>query len=608
MSKARIQKIVLVIALLGLTGWVAYSLVSRTNEELLWGWRPFFLLLSGWLAFLIVVSRSRDGIRGYSKPLLLSCLSGVLLSLGFPPSPLTPLMFIGFVPLLMAEEQIRTARGTARWTVFKYAYNAFFIWNICTTWWVLNTSFLPGIVANVLNTLFMAMVFTAYHQIRAILGDRLKLVTFASLWIAFEYLHITWDISWPWLNLGHAFAQYPAWVQWYDHTGIFGGSLWILVTNFVIWQGYKYFLNHKRWNRSHVAGALALILIPVAVGVVRYYTYPLKPGDVEVVVVQPNFEPHYEKFNYPQSVQLDRFMALSRQMLTRQTDYLVFPETSFGYLRLNTLEDEVVIDSLRRLIAPYPDVRLVVGLASYREHAGITDLPTIRPLIRGPDTTWIDVQNSAIQIARGEHIFPYFKSKLVPGAEFYPFRNVLPFLEPLFKMLQGSVAGMTRQEERANFDSPVASVAPVICYESVYGEYVGEYIRRGANIIFIITNDGWWDNTPGHIQHLRFGALRAIEHRRPIARSANSGISCFVNKRGDILQPTEYNEDAVIRANVDPGEALTFYTIWGDVVARIAVFLVLCVVVLTIARALIQRTGRAKGAEAVDGNGITSSR
>lgn len=98
--------------------------------------------------------------------------------------------------------------------------------------------------------------------------------------------------------------------------------------------------------------------------------------------------------------------------------------------------------------------------------------------------------------------------------------------------LGGSVQGLGRQRERSVFESGSTKIAPVICYESIYGNYIGDYIRNGAEAIFIMTNDGWWDDTPGYHQHLAYGILRAIEFRKPIARSANTGISCFVDAKG----------------------------------------------------------------------------
>jgi apolipoprotein N-acyltransferase len=305
--------------------------------------------------------------------------------------------------------------------------------------------------------------------------------------------------------------------------------------------------------------------------------------NVDVVVVQPNFEPHYEKFVLTQKEQLARFLTLSRSMITDSTDYLVYPETSLGFIDLNDVRNDFRIRELIAITEDYPNVHIVTGLESFRIHQERSDLKTIREVrARGGDTMLIDIQNSAVQIQKDGPIDVYFKSKLVPGAEFLPFRDYLPFLKPLVDMLQGSIAGLTGQEERGVFRSDAGNVAPVICYESVYGQYVGGYVRNGADMIFIVTNDGWWDKTPGHIQHLQIGALRAIEHRRPIARSANTGISCFVNIRGDVLQPTKYRETIAIKGRISRGEAMTFYTKWGDMIARIALFMMALIVIRVI--------------------------
>jgi apolipoprotein N-acyltransferase len=585
-------KIIGLLASLAAAGWVANDMIHRTSEQLLWGWRPFFLLILLWIAILLFADGNKENAQ-HRRWLILSSLSGLILSVGFPPSPMTPLMFIGFLPLLIMEQEIYDASGAIRkWRVFRYAFNGFLIWNMCTTWWVLNTSFMPGIVANVLNAIFMATVIMLYHHARHVLGKRLHWLILVSFWIGFEYLHIQWEISWPWLNLGHSFAQYPSWVQWYEYTGIFGGSMWILVTNYWIWTLYQKWSSTGRWSRKGMIAAMALILIPIAIGVLRYYTYPLSEGDTEIVVIQPNYEPHYAKFTTSQREQLVRFIALSDSAVTRTTEYLVFPETSFGYVNLSDLESDFRIEALRSLVDRHPGLKLVTGLASFRVHDRYVDLPAIRAQIQGDDTTYIDIQNSAIQIVTGEEIELYFKSKLVPGAEIFPYRDLLPFIAPLIKMLDGTTAGHTMQDEREVFSSTTANVAPIICYESIYGSYVGQYVRKGAGILFIVTNDGWWDDTPGHVQHLLIGALRAIEHRRPIARSANSGVSCFINERGDILQPTKYGEMTAIKGKLNASsDTITFYTRWGDVIARLSAFIAVMFLVLAIVNTVQIRLG-----------------
>jgi apolipoprotein N-acyltransferase len=91
-------------------------------------------------------------------------------------------------------------------------------------------------------------------------------------------------------------------------------------------------------------------------------------------------------------------------------------------------------------------------------------------------------------------------------------------------------------------------------------------------MIFIITNDGWWGNTPGYKQHLLYGRLRAIETRKWIARSANTGISCFINERGDFSQCTKWWTPAVISEKIGSNKEKTFYVMYGDIIGRFSLY------------------------------------
>jgi len=163
---------------------------------------------------------------------------------------------------------------------------------------------------------------------------------------------------------------------------------------------------------------------------------------------------------------------------------------------------------------------------------------------------------------------------LVPGVEKMPFPALLKPLEKYAIDLGGMPGSLGVQQERSVFvsHSDHRKVAPAICYESIYGEYCGEYINKGAGLIFIITNDGWWRDTPGYRQHCSYARLRAIETRRSIARSANTGTSCFINQRGDIDQPTAFWVPAVISATINYNEEITFYAKYGDYIARVSCF------------------------------------
>jgi len=412
---------------------------------------------------------------------------------------------------------------------------------------------------------------------------------------------LNWEISWPWLTLGNGFAQYPSWVQWYEYTGAFGGSLWILVANYLI---FKWLVGIQQLNPSgtriplflkgHKSEFLKiglLILLPIIVSLVMYATYEERGASAEVVVVQPNFEPHYDKFSVPDREQLQRFIQLSENALTQQTDYLIFPETSFGMIENNRLGKESITRRLKELVEDYPKLNLVTGLITNRRYEeGEVHSPAVREYIdkRRGDTIYWELYNSAVQISANRDDIPiYYKSKQVPGAEMMPYPKLFFFLKPLADKLGGSLAGHGKQATRTAFKSEAGGVGPIICYESVYGEYTTGYVRHGANALFIITNDGWWDNTAGHKQHLKFAALRAIETRRDIARSANTGISCFINQRGDIRQTTQYEEAIAIRGTIKMNDRITFYVRWGDIIGRIGVFVALLLLLNTFVKSFL---------------------
>jgi apolipoprotein N-acyltransferase len=559
----RIVAIVFLLAIGSYSAWQMFNLP-------LWGWWPLFMILGFWTAGMLIFF-PKDQVK--KRWLLLSTLSGICLGLGFPPSHLTWLVLIAWIPLLQMENEIfQVEQKIKPGKVWLYAYNAFVIWNVISTFWVMNTALVAGIVANFLNAALMATVMMLIHVVRRQFHPRWAAIVFISFWLSFEYVHHFWDISWPWLAHGNALSQYPWAIQWYEYVGAFGGSLWVLVLNYL---GYKIYTRWPERTRSLILSYIGLLTLPVLFSLWIWNT--IEEGDgapVGITIVQPNFEPHYEKFDIPQRDQTLRFLKLSFDHIDSTTRYLVFPETSFEGVRLNAFRENTPIRLFQDVVDSFPQLRLVTGISSYRvlEKDQLEGILYRTHVNNQGDTTLWDIQNSAIQLTSREDEYQiYFKSKLVPGPEMFPFKEFLFFLEPIVDKLGGSYEGHTKQAERGVFTGGDISVAPIICYESIYGDFTGGYVRKGATALFIVTNDGWWDLTPGHIQHLKLGTLRAIEHRRPIARSANTGISCFIDIRGRIIQPTKYGEATAIQGEIIPETRITFYTKYGDLVAKFCV-------------------------------------
>lgn len=582
--------------------YLAYDMHHLYNSDQLWGHRVLWFWVALWTALLCTIGQLRKGNATANKRLLASTISGLLLAGGFMPMPTFFLMFIAFVPLLWIEQQlVKEQVNRIGWKLFGHAFNTFFIWNIISTWWIQNSSFAAGIFGNALNAVFMTIPILFYHITRQQMTQRAANFGFISYWLTFEIGHLTWDLSWPWLTLGNSFAHLPILVQWYEYTGVFGGSLWILLIN--IWIANEIISKDiplQKWRTGAMLKALLLkpilsLIIPIALSVVLYTLHKVETDKTaEVVSLQPNYEPHYQKFTTSEHVQFANFMKLSKEAVTASTDYLVFPETSFRGIRADRLEEARVVTSLQQFVKGYPQLNLVVGLSTHINYdEGDLYPPNVYSVCNENRSycRYIDSHNAAIQLNNETEKIPYYKkSKLVPGAESMPLIGGIDFFKNMILDLGGAPGlSLGTQKERAVFNSKAGNAAPLICYESIYGDYVTGYTKKGANLFFVITNDGWWDNTWGHRQHMYLSSLRAIENRRYVVRSANTGVSCFIDSKGTIYNETKYDEAIALKDEVYLHEERTFYSLYGDLIGRVSVLVTLWILVSMISNGLRQR-------------------
>jgi apolipoprotein N-acyltransferase len=524
-------------------------------------------------------------MRRTPHPLFFSALSALLLSLSWYFN-LSILAFFGFIPLLRLERLVSEGTNKRKNTLlFLYVYPAFLAWNVAVTWWVAYASAGGAVMAFVFNALFMAMVFVIFSAAKNAVNRPWATWLLLPLWIAWEHAHTLWDISWTWLTLGNVFAYTPSWIQWYEFTGTSGGSLWILALNIMVFRvisNADSIRQPKKYVLPFIVLALPIVLSQLLVMGVRIAA-GRETEEQRVLIVQPNIDPYNEKFAMDYQSQFFKMLGLIKGKVTAETDYLVLPETfitglSWYGMEENTLDRAEEIQWFRdSLISRFPDLKIVAGGNTYRYYE---DGESVSATARKDKQTglFFDVYNTAIYIDK-DITSVYHKSKLVPGVERMPFPALMKPLERFAIDLGGTVGSLGTQEERAVFrgTAPANGAAPVICYESVYADYVSEYIRKGAGLIFIVTNDGWWEDTPGYVQHLHIGRLRAIENRRQIGRSANTGISCFIDETGSFHQLTPWWEEAVIEQDMHVNRTMTFFSRFGDLISRAAVLLALSI-------------------------------
>ncbi|WP_207496233.1 apolipoprotein N-acyltransferase [Aridibaculum aurantiacum] len=496
--------------------------------------------------------------------LLYSLLTGLLLVFAWPDSYFTALIFIAWIPLLLLADKEKNV-----YRFFLFCLLSMFIWNAGTTWWIWNSTPEGAIGAIIANSFLMCLPLWGAYLFNKKYGNVIGVTSFIVFWLSFEYIHLNWQLSWPWLTLGNVFATQPSWIQWYEITGVSGGSLWVLLVNILLFSCYK------KINRKKLIAAVGVLVLPFVA------SFALTPNAAEleaaantnVVIVQPNIDPYSEKFDMASTEgQIKKLIDLSEQAMDENTRLVLWPETALPVgVWQNEVQQNHYYQPVFEFVNRHPQVMLQTGIEAYKSYG--TNKETITARKNESTGTYYDAFNSSVMIAANQPLIFYNKSKLVPGVETLP--TFLMWLADVFEQFGGTTGGYGTDREANVFKAPVSPyvTAPIICYESIYGEYVTNYIHKGSNLLTIMTNDGWWANTPGHRQHLQYARLRAIETRKWVARSANTGISAVIDHSGTIRDSRPWDTPAAIKFAIPPMQGETFFVRNGALIFGLALLL-----------------------------------
>ena len=270
-----------------------------------------------------------------SRLLGYSLISGLLLASSWPVNGITPLIFVSLIPLLFVEDIIsndKLAKKNLR--LFFYSYVAFLTWNIATTWWIVYTTLAGAIFANVVNSSFYSIIFLFYSRVKRKIDFKAGTLFLITFWISFEKFHLNWDLSWPWLNLGNVFSERINWIQWYEYTGVFGGSLWVLCSNFLLFHHFRNYSNFKDSRRFYIRiiPRVFLILSPILISLI------VKPNinlgeKFKVLITQPKIDPWDAKLSSSAN-NLDYFKIFKdltyKELDSIKYDFVITPETYFS--------------------------------------------------------------------------------------------------------------------------------------------------------------------------------------------------------------------------------------------------------------------------------------
>lgn len=454
--------------------------------------------------------------------------------------------------------------------LFWRLYFIFALWNAGTTYWISNAHPI-GVVATVgINGALMAGALWfgaragAMQQRFPFFQRRtwLRHVPVMAAWMAFEQLHENWGLSFPWLNLGNTFHSQTEMVQFYEWTGAVGGTLWVLLYAAVDFESRQ----KGKW-----LGPVLTFVLPLSISLGLYF-YPggtREVGEISVAVVQPNIDAYVEKWEMPEKKQIHKVESLLESELKEDgvVDLIVLPETFLPKARETGKFGSKSADvELTEVLRKFGKTALF-GATTY----SIEHTPTLynRPI---GDQYYTPYNVALFLNSRTAFPTEYRKGKLVVGGETMPFVRLLkPLLGDWAVELGGTSGTLGISDERTVFEDQALGLrlAPIICWENEFSDYSTAYARQGANLLAVITNDGWWGNTDGHVQHMKFSALRAIEQRKYLVRSANTGISTIIDDRGRVGNTLGWEQDGVLVDTVPLLAGETLYVKTGNVLGPV---------------------------------------
>ncbi len=505
-----------------------------------------------------------------STRILLSGLSGVLLTLSFPPMPFYFLAFFSFLPILFLLDKTKKF-------YFWNTYLTFFIYHVATLWWISSFQektdpFLmaSGFVLDIFHPFYFMVPIIAWLVIRIRLPRRIALYTFPFIWTAWEWVRSLSELSFPWLSVGYSQVYNTQWVQSADLFGVYGVSFLIVLFNVTVYDIITSFEKSKfemKRSKLQIGILLIVILVPIIysnIQITRFNHENLMESNqtINIGLIQPNIDP-WDKWTEGPKDQTLTLIDYSNELLAKDStiDLILWPETSVLYMNssfnidhnFSFLQNWVDSNSIS-LLTGFVDIKI------YDEE----NRPSISKQMhfRGEDVAY-DNFNSALLLDSSKYDI-YHKSKLTPFGERVPHVEIFTFLTKFIDWGVGiSFWGKGTEQHNLVKDGSVV-IAPIICIESIYPSFVREFSYKGANLFTVITNDAWYDHTPGPEQHALISAFRAIENKKYLARAANSGVTCFISPTGQILSRTEQYKQANLSQTIPIVDYTSIYTVYGD--------------------------------------------
>ncbi len=500
------------------------------------------------------------------KEWLLLVLSGLILGISFPPIPfpITLLIFTGLVPYLYVLNKRKSLASISRAT-FIFG----FIFSLVTVYWVGSWQseadpflMIAGVALLFALPCVLMIPSTLLYLTRKIFPKMNAIWLFPLYWVTAEYLLTLTDLKFPWVTLGNGLTKFISFIQAAEFIGEFGFSLVVGFINVFLFFAVINFKTNKKIFYRNLSLGIFLFIVFLAYGLIRKSEFKISDQNIRMGLIQPNIDP-WKKWDVGNlNNLLDKYLELSKEAVNKGAKVLAWPETAlpayvFGgsYQILTNRIHQFCDTNNVYLFTGMPDIRFYFDKEKMPDDAKFNE----------QGNYYYATYNSIMLISPNtSEIQKYGKMQLVPMGEKVPFVEQLKFLGDIFKWGVG-ITGWNVGKDTTVFHLSLngddsLKISGLVCYESIFPEFVSAFAKEGAELFVIVTNDSWYGKSSGPYQHKEFAVLRAIENRKSVIRCANGGISCVINAKGETEVESKLFTKDVIVWDVPVQKDETFYS------------------------------------------------
>ena len=520
------------------------------------------------------------------KNTLLYFITGLCLGLAYPPINFYLLIFAGYALLL---HLIETSKGYKE--LLKRVYFSIIFFELIAASWVALSGMRESadrfLIAGGVFVIFFHPVFflipsviyfSISKNIKSEKFPNLHLIAFPFIWTAFEYLQTLTEVTFPWLFAGNAFSTNLEKIQYIDYTGIYGVSFWVCVLSALVYYLYKNLKSSSNnvfaevRKKNNIVVLISIVIIYILPNIYSAISSPEKKyinnsdEKISVGVIQPNVGA-FVKWGANQKLLVDDYSKMVREVSAKKQNLklVVLPETAMPFYLLYDVYDDLF--NIFKNACDSSGVTVLTGTPDMKLYEN-RSLAKIDSKVFSSKGQYYDTYNSAVLLEKGKEknqYQKYNKIKLVTGSERMPYQRNIPFLKDIIKWGVGLSSYQLGEDTTIFLLDGKYKFHTAICFESVFPGFFSGFVDKGAQFSVIITNDAWWGKFFGTYQHNQYAIFRAIENRRWIVRSANTGISCIIDPCGNIYNETNINEKALFTDEIGIRNEKTFYTKYGDV-------------------------------------------